>query len=134
MSTLRKLVTGSALVAALAATPLAQARPDVQWSISIGVPVPVVPVYSPAPVVVSPYPVYSPAPVVVAPYPVYSPAPVVYAPRPHHRHDRRYREARWDADRDGIPDRYDRVYSPRWDVDGDGVPNHHDRRPYDPRR
>jgi hypothetical protein len=44
------------------------------------------------------------------------------------RHD-----VRGDADRDGIPDRWDRVYNPRWDRDGDGVPNRYDSRPNDPR-
>ncbi|KPF50334.1 hypothetical protein IP87_10705 [beta proteobacterium AAP121] len=39
-----------------------------------------------------------------------------------------------DADRDGIPNRYDRVYNPRWDVDGDGVPNRHDRHDRNPHR
>jgi hypothetical protein len=38
----------------------------------------------------------------------------------------------WDRDRDGIPNRHDRVYNPRWDRDGDGVPNRHDR-VYNPR-
>jgi hypothetical protein len=34
----------------------------------------------------------------------------------------------YDADRDGVPNRYDR------DRDGDGVPNRYDRRPDDPYR
>ena len=34
---------------------------------------------------------------------------------------------RFDRDRDGIPNRFDRVYNPRWDRDGDGVPNRYDR-------
>lgn len=93
----------------------AHADPRVQWHISIGVPIP-------APVVVAPYPV------VRAPVPVYYRDDDAYD---HHRHRRgHYR----DDDRDGIPNRYDRHYTPRWDVDGDGVPNRHDRRPYDPRR
>jgi hypothetical protein len=35
---------------------------------------------------------------------------------------------RFDRDRDGVPNRYDR------DIDGDGVPNRFDRFPYDPYR
>ena len=42
------------------------------------------------------------------------------------RYDRVY-NPRWDIDGDGIPNRYDRVYNPRWDVDGDGIPNRYDR-------
>jgi hypothetical protein len=46
----------------------------------------------------------------------------------HQRHDR-YRNAGWrDADRDGVPNRYDR------DRDGDGVPNRFDDRPGNPYR
>lgn len=39
-----------------------------------------------------------------------------------------YRQARWDRDRDGVPNRYDR------DRDGDGVSNRYDRFPGNPRR
>jgi len=38
----------------------------------------------------------------------------------------------FDRDRDGIPNRFDRVYNPRWDRDGDGIPNGRDR-VYNPR-
>lgn len=48
-----------------------------------------------------------------------APQPVVYAPA--------YGRGYGDRDRDGIPNRYDRVYNPRWDRDGDGVPNWRDR-------
>jgi hypothetical protein len=34
---------------------------------------------------------------------------------------------RFDRDGDGIPDRYDRFYNPAWDRDGDGIPNRYDR-------
>ena len=46
------------------------------------------------------------------------------------RHDHGYRHAPIfrDRDRDGIPNRFDRVYNPRWDRDGDGIPNRFDRR------
>jgi len=106
---------------------LAQARGDVdvQWSVTIGSPGGV---YAPAPVVVAAQPVYVQRPVVrayPAPYPVYAPAPVYRQP-----YGQPYRHAGWgDADRDGIPNRYDRVYNPRWDRDGDGVPNRYDRHP-----
>lgn len=52
--------------------------------------------------------------------------------REHERweHERWEREhgRRWDQDRDGVPNRYDR------DRDGDGVPNWHDRAPDNPHR
>lgn len=91
---------------------------DVQWSVTIGSPQIGVVVGSPT---YPAYParVYTP-PVVVAPaYPVYG--------TPYGRPV--YRTAWHDADRDGIPDRYDRVYNPRWDRDGDGIPNRYDRHP-----
>ncbi|MEP7301573.1 MAG: hypothetical protein ABI699_08580 [Caldimonas sp.] len=47
------------------------------------------------------------------------------------RHGRAY-DPRGDADRDGIPNRYDPVYSPPGDRDGDGIPNRYDR-VYNPR-
>jgi hypothetical protein len=47
----------------------------------------------------------------------------VVAPVDHHRP-----RVMYDADRDGVPNRYDR------DRDGDGVPNRYDRRPDDPYR
>lgn len=116
-------------LAGLGTAGLAQARGndvDVQWSVTIGTPG----VYMPAPVVVAPQPVYMQRPVVRAyPAPVYVPAPV-YRTYPGY-----YRHAGWgDADRDGIPNRYDRVYNPRWDRDGDRVPNRYDRHPNRPDR
>lgn len=39
-----------------------------------------------------------------------------------------WEQARYDRDRDGVPNRYDR------DRDGDGVPNRYDRRPDNPYR
>jgi hypothetical protein len=105
----------------LAASAAAQARTDVQWSITIG-----------SPVWVRPAPVYHAPPPVV----VYRPAPVYYpysyyparhpAPRYVHRH--------WDADRDGIPNRYDRRYDPYGDRDRDGAPNRWDRDDRNPYR
>jgi hypothetical protein len=103
MSSSKLIAVALALTGAVAAG-AAQARDDVQWSVTIGTPV-----YS------------QPAPVYVRPAPVYvQPAPVV-------RYHGYQQPTRWDRDGDGVPNRYDRVYNPRWDVDGDGVPNRHDR-------
>jgi hypothetical protein len=111
----KHLIALALAVAGTTAAGLAQARGpvDVQWSVTIGSPVGV---YLPAPVVVQ-----QRAPVYVAAPPVYRPH-VAYPAYPIYRH------AGWgDADRDGIPNRYDRVYNPGWDRDGDGVPNRYDR-------
>jgi len=105
------LALGAVFGASLAAAGAAQARDDVQFSLSIGAPA---------------------WGVAYAPQPAWG-----YAPQPawgyeHHRHEswREYREpTRWDRDGDGIPNRYDRVYNPRWDRDGDGVPNRRDPHP-----
>jgi len=103
---------------------MAQARTDVQWSVTIGNPFPV---YSqPAPVYSEPYPVYAPAPVVVRPYPVYTPAPVMVRPYPV------YGVRYGDRDGDGIPNRYDHRYNPYGDRDRDGIPNRYDRHPGHP--
>ena len=105
------------LVAALAATGAlgvgaAQAH-EVNWSVTIGTPVAVLPV--PA--------VVRPASVIVQPAPVYA-QPV------HYRHPGRgyVQPTAWDRDGDGIPNRHDRLYNPVWDRDGDGVPNRYDHR------
>lgn len=119
----------AALSLALAGTLAAGAahagsRPDVQWSVTIG---------SPRVGVAVGTPVYAPPPVVVVPR-AYAPRVVaqpvvVVPPRGVYRTGYGWR----DADRDGIPNRYDRVYNPRGDRDRDGVPNRwdrHDRNPY----
>ena len=113
-------------------------RPDVQWSVTIGNPhigvTVAAPVYGPVYT-----PSYSPryAPQVYAEpvyerhvhAPRYYPQPVVVVPQ------RGVYRAGWrDADRDGIPNRYDRVYNPRWDRDRDGVPNRYDRNDRNPNR
>jgi hypothetical protein len=106
-------------LAGVLSTGLAQAGGDVQWSVTIGVPGVVfatAPVYAPVFV--------APAPMIVRAVPAYEPiAPVHYVPYSRPVHGWAYR----DSDRDGIPNRYDRVYNPRWDRDGDGIPNRHDR-------
>lgn len=95
-------------IGALAVAGTAHARTDV--GISIGVHVPFgyaqpVPVYvQPAPVYVQPQPVYvHPQPVYVQPRPIYH--------RPHHYgygHGHGRHRGPWgDADRDGVPNRYD---------------------------
>lgn len=108
---------------------MAQARPDVRWSVSIGVPLQV---YS------QPEPVYyEPAPVYVQPRPVYvqQPQPYYYGRPVEYRYP-----TRWDRDADGIPDRYERHHGGRsnrgWDRDRDrdGVPDRDDRRHGDPWR
>ena len=111
MNTRNLIVAAVALAGALAAG-TSQARDHVQWSVNIGLPV----ITLPAP------PVFVARPVVQYQYPAHYPvsAPRYAAP------------VRWDADRDGIPNRYDRVYNPRWDRDGDGVPNRYDRHPNRP--
>ena len=132
----RKTITLFALaLGALAATGSAQARDvDVQWSVTIG---------SPRVGVVVGAPVYAQpvhAPRVHVPRVITQPV-VVLPPRGAYgaygtygtygmAHGRGWK----DADRDGIPNRYDRVYNPRWDVDGDGVPNRYDRRDRNPYR
>jgi len=117
-----KLLAAAALVATGALGVGAAQAQEVSWSITIGAPVPVLPL--PVPVVVHPVPtVYRPAPVVVQPAPYYH----------HDHHERGYAQpTRWDRDGDGIPNRYDRLYNPAWDRDGDGIPNSRDR--YDNRR
>lgn len=115
-----------ALLAGLALVPkAAQARGDVRWAISIGVPaVPAAVYVEPAPVYMAPPPpayYYAPPP---RPAVYVQPAPVVYGPpaygyydersyRPrhhHHHHGGGYR----DSDRDGVPDRYDRRPGDPW--------------------
>jgi len=132
MSKSKLFVTAALALAAALAAGVAQARDDVQWSVTIGTPVYTQPVYEPAPVYY-PAPVYHPAP-------VYQSAPE-YSSRHWRGRDRRddrhgYHDAHrsrgfYDADRDGIPngrDSFDnRVYS-RHDVDGDGLPNWKDGR------
>ena len=97
-----KLFAATALAATgVLGAGIAQAHEaQVSWSVTIGAPV-----YSvPAPVVVRPAPVYAPAPVVAYPTPVY---------------ERGYRQpTRWDADGDGIPNRYDRYDNLRHERDG----------------
>lgn len=112
----RKILMAASAVAATLMAGTAHAGADVQWQVTLETPKLRLPGH-----VVLPLP----------PIPV--PRAVVVAPQ---REERRpvYADARrWDADGDGIPNRYDRVYNPRWDRDGDGIPNRDDARPDDPR-
>lgn len=144
---IRTAALAALAVAAFVGASTAQARDDVQFSITFGSPgyVQQSPVYvQAAPVYVQPAPVYSrPAPVYVRPAPVYSvPAPVYVAPAPVYSQ----RGGAWgDRDRDGVPNYYDRNdyrhphqghrdarRGPYGDWDGDGVPNRFDRFPGNP--
>lgn len=106
ISIARPLLAGAIGLAALAAVPAAQARSDVYFSIGINAPYGYV---EPAPVYVVPQPVYvQPAPVYVQPEPVYVVPGRPYGHGYHHGHHRG-RGGPWgDADRDGVPNRYDR--------------------------
>ena len=107
----KKLAFAAVAVVATLGAGLAEARgrDDVQWSVTIG----------------------HPGPVFAAP--VFAPPVFVHERgydrgyrRGHYNEHRSHRGYR-DADRDGIPNRFDRVYNPRWDRDGDGIPNRYDR-------
>lgn len=115
--TTRTLGAAAVALAALAGATAAQARDDVQFSVTIGTPGVYV---QPAPVYTRPAPVYvQPAPVYVQPAPVY-PRPVYVQPVPsprsgawaygHHGHHGRHhgRGPYGDWDRDGVPNRFDR--------------------------
>ena len=134
---LKTLSTGLIATTALLVAGLAQARNEVQWSVTISGPaLPVLvqpaPLYlPPAPVYAPPVPVYAPRVVVVQPAPVYrQPVPVEvarpgwardgYAYREYHRHE----------------DRHGERYAVRWshDRDGDGWANRFDRHPDNPWR
>lgn len=137
----RKHLAAFALAGTLAAgAAQAGSRADVHWAVSIGSPQIGVLVGSPVVELRDYTPrVYAPrvyAPRVYAPQ-VYAPrfyAPQVYVPRAYAPPvyvvpGRAVHRTGWqDADRDGIPNRHDRVYNPRWDLDGDGVPNRYERR------
>jgi hypothetical protein len=120
----KSLLVATAAFGAFAAASAAHARTDVVVSIGVQPPVRYV---QPAPVYVQPQAVY------VQPHRVYH-APV---------HSRGRGGAWGDADRDGVPNLYDRdsrfydahaARQARRDVDRDGVPNRFDRAPYDPYR
>jgi hypothetical protein len=127
----KPLVAVAVAFGALAAASAAHARADVV--LSIGVPFGYV---QPAPVYIQPRPVYlQPQPVYVQPQPIY------YGSQGYYQ-----RGGAWgDADRDGVPNIYDRDSrlhggraahrSRAWgDDDRDGVPNRYDRAPHNPYR
>jgi hypothetical protein len=135
----KPLLAAAIAIGALAAATAAQARSDVVFSIGLNAPYGYA---QPTPVYVQPQPVY------VQPEPVYYESqPFYYAPQPAyygHRHRWHERRGAWgDADRDGVPNRYDRDsrfydtragYRPWGDADRDGVPNRYDRAPNNPYR
>lgn len=135
----KPLIAAAVALGALGAGSAAHARSDVHFSIGLHAPIGYV---QPAPVYVQPQPVY------VQPQPVYvQPRPVYVQPQPiYHDAHRGHRRGPWgDADRDGVPNAYDRdsrYYdgrsahrSPGWgDADRDGVPNRWDRAPQNPYR
>jgi uncharacterized membrane protein YtjA (UPF0391 family) len=112
---MQRLISAKPLIAAilafggLAVGSAAHAKTDVFLSIGVpGVAVTPAPVYvQPQPVYVQPEPVYvQPRRVIVQPEPVYvQPQPVFVEGHRHHRH-----HGGWgDADRDGVPNRFDRA-------------------------
>ena len=129
----KPILAAALVLGALGAASAARAATDV--FVSIGVPGAYV----------------QPAPVYVQPQPAYVQPQTVYV-QPQHRHapswQRGYeRGGNWgDADRDGVPNIYDRDSrrydaraawnwrSPRGDADRDGVPNRYDRAPNNPYR
>jgi hypothetical protein len=122
----KSLVVASLALGAIGLASAAHARGDVTWSIGVNLP----------------YGYVQPAPVYVAPQPVYVQPQTVY-----YGYDRRpVQRAAWrDADRDGVPNIYDRdsrFYDARlaqrrggWrDADRDGVANRYDSAPRNPYR
>lgn len=113
----KPLLAAAIAIGTLAAASAAHARSDVGLSIGIN----------------APYGYVQPAPSHFQPQPGYYP--------PHRSYQRR---GAWgDADRDGVPNRYDRdsrfyngrvVHRPWGDADRDGVPNRYDRAPNNPYR
>ena len=102
----KPLLAAAIAIGALASASAAQARSDVVFSIGLNAPIGYV---QPAPVYVQPQSVYyQPQPVYYEQAPVYyQPQPVYYVNRHHRQHDRR---GAWgDADRDGVPNLYDRA-------------------------
>jgi hypothetical protein len=113
----KPLLAAAIAFAGLAATSAAHARSDVFVSIGLGGPVGYV---QPAPVYVQPAPVYvQPRSIYVQPQPVY-----------YERYDR---DDRYDRhDRDDLRDRRHHRRGPWGDADRDGVPNRYDRAPHNP--
>src|SRR4051812_33992904 len=101
MSSKRLLLTALTLAGALTAG-VAQARDNVQWSVTVGTPA----YGAPVPVYAQPAPVYG-----------YGYGEVVPVD-PYHHHAHYQPPTHWDRDGDGIPNRYDRLYNPAWDRDG----------------
>ena len=121
---LKFLAAAALALGTLAASASAQARDDVQFSVTLGNPgyyvQPVADYGYGRPAYVQPAPVYvQPRPVYVQPPPVYVRSrPIYVQPAPtygwgHHRHNHHgrdeYAQGAWgDYDHDGVPNRYDR--------------------------
>jgi hypothetical protein len=116
----KPLIAAAIALGALGATSMAQARDDVRFTIAVGEPH-------------GQYHQYQP---------YHQPAPVY---RGYDRFDHDRFGPMGDADRDGVPNRFDRdsrffdaratYRSAQWsDFDHDGVPNRFDRAPRNPRR
>lgn len=93
----KPLLAAAIAIGALGAATAAQARSDVVFSIGIN----------------TPYAYVQPAPVYVQPQPVYYQSPVYYQAQPAYyvnHHKAHKRNGAWgDADRDGVPNKYDRA-------------------------
>ena len=110
-SSAKPLLAAAIALGGLAAASAAHARSDVYFSIGVDAPIGYV---QPAPAYVYSQPVYVEP---VYEQPVYvQPRPVVVYPEPMYRerHHHGHRRGPWgDADRDGVPNRYDRApYNP----------------------
>ncbi len=114
MSIRKFATTATLLLAGTLATSAAHAGPGVHWQVTVETPT-----------------IRLPGNVVLPLPPILVPRAVVVGPQIDERSHRDPRA--WDADRDGVPNRYDRTYNPRWDRDGDGVPNRYDAYPNDAR-
>ena len=132
---IRSVLAATAALGLLAAGSAAHAG-DVSLSIGVHAPLGYV---QPAPVYVQPAQVYvQPEPVYVQPRPVYVQPRTVYY-QDGYRYGHHGRRGPWgDADRDGVPNAYDRDSRYRhrsygWrDADRDGVPNRYDQAPHNP--
>ena len=139
--TARSFVAAAVALGAVVAASAAQARSEVFLSIGV----PGAAYVQPAPVYVQPQPYYAQP----QPYYDYAPSPVYYGQQRFVE----YRGPHGDADRDGVPNIYDRDYrrnewrnerrnerrnshrfGPYGDLDHDGVPNRYDRFPQNPYR
>lgn len=121
-----KTIAAVALVlGTFGAASTAQARSDVQFSITFQTPGVYV---QPAPVYVHPRPVYvQPAPVYTRPQPIYYAPPSTVYVYPYYGHDKGHRQHRGHKGQN-------QVRGPWGDFDRDGTPNRYDSFPGNPNR